>query len=79
VEVEHSLFITNHCLEESPFTIHKKLVQSYFEYGELSGYRAKQFEHGTVDFMAPLVKVSENNPDDSGGMYLAKQEVIASP
>ncbi|KAF4618135.1 hypothetical protein G7Y89_g14973 [Cudoniella acicularis] len=75
-------------LRKSPLNIHKKLVVCFDEcadyFKELSEYKKEQFakgekaDDGTMDVMGPLVKASENNPSESKGLYLTKQEVIAN-
>ncbi|KAE8444471.1 hypothetical protein EG329_000562 [Mollisiaceae sp. DMI_Dod_QoI] len=74
-------------LEKSPFDLHKKLLRAYSEctdyFSELSEYKLQQIERGetaekgTMDIMGPLVKALKRNPEDSKGLYLTKQEVIA--
>ncbi|KAF8850616.1 cytochrome P450 monooxygenase-like protein [Acephala macrosclerotiorum] len=74
-------------LKKSPFELHKKLLRAFFEctdyFTELSEYKLQQIERGekseagTMDIMGPLVKASERTPDDSKGLYLTKQEMIA--
>ncbi|KUJ13200.1 cytochrome P450 monooxygenase-like protein [Mollisia scopiformis] len=73
-------------LKKSPFELHKKLGQAYFEckdyFTELSEYKLRQIERGetdegSMDIMGPLVQAAEKTKEDSNGLYLTKQEVIS--
>lgn len=62
---------TKCCLEQSPFSFHKKLMTAFTECGdyfkELSEYKSKQMasglsaEKGTMDLMGKLSAVASRN------------------
>ncbi|KAG4441548.1 hypothetical protein IFR05_002933 [Cadophora sp. M221] len=75
-------------LKKSPFEVHKKVLQAYFECGdyfrELAEDKAQKMElgedpeAGVMDIMGPLVKASANSPENSKDFFLTKQEVISN-